>query len=331
MNPFPVSSSVLSSAHLATFVADNYGFSANTTCHLLKTGINHTYAIDNGSEKYIFRVYSFNWRTIEEINEEIRLLLHLKKQLHPISFPIADKHGDYIQQLAAPEGNRLAVLFSHAGGEKVLNFSNETHFDIGKIMAGFHKSTQNFTLQRINYTPDTLLIHSLELIRERLSHETEEIKYLESAQTVLMEALKNADTTQLRSGVVHLDIWFDNLNINKQGQVTLFDFNFCGNGWQAIDIAYYLMQLYFLEPEKEYESKKESFLEGYKSITSISEEEKRLLPVLGTCLYFYYLGVQCYRFENWSNTFINEVYLKRYIAVRVKKQFELVQQNRSLV
>lgn len=331
MNLFPVSSSVLSSVHLATFVATKYGFQTNTSCRLLKTGINHTYAIDNGTEKYVFRIYSFNWRTQQEINEEIRLLLHLKHNTHPVSFPIPDRSGNYIQQLAAPEGTRFAVLFSHAGGEKMLSFSENTHFNIGKIMAGIHKSTENFTLQRINYTPDILLIHSLRLIKQRLSHEADEIKYMESAQAVLMATLKNADTAQLRSGVIHLDIWFDNLNINKEGQVTLFDFDFCGNGWQAIDIAYYLMQLYFLEPEKEYALKKDSFLKGYESITPITQEEKRLLPALGTSLYFYYLGVQCYRFENWSNTFINEVYLKRYIALRVKKQFDLVQQNQSLV
>jgi len=36
-------------------------------------------------------------------------------------------------------------------------------------------------------------------------------------------------------------------------------------------------------------------------------------------VYFFYLGVQCQRFDNWSNVFINELYLKRFINLRVKR------------
>jgi Ser/Thr protein kinase RdoA (MazF antagonist) len=70
-----------------------------------------------------------------------------------------------------------------------------------------------------------------------------------------------------------------------------------------------------------YELKLAHFLKGYESITPIPEAEKQLLPVAGISLYFFYLGVQCQRFENWTNTFLNETYLKRYITVVVKKLY----------
>jgi hypothetical protein len=44
--------------------------------------------------------------------------------------------------------------------------------------------------------------------------------------------------------------------------------------------------------------------------------------MLGVSLYFFYLGIQCQRYENWSNSFLNEVYLKRFINLLVKRYFE---------
>ncbi|MBL4675229.1 MAG: phosphotransferase [Mucilaginibacter sp.] len=138
-----------------------------------------------------------------------------------------------------------------------------------------------------------------------------------------MDLWNAADTTKLRTGAVHMDIWFDNLNINIDGNVTLFDFDFCGNGWLCLDIAYYILQVYSTEKvEFERDEKLKSFFEGYESVTTINDEEKRLLPMLGVSMYYFYLGIQSQRFDNWSNVFLNETYLKRFITVLVRKYFD---------
>ncbi|MBI3232660.1 MAG: hypothetical protein HYZ42_01225 [Bacteroidetes bacterium] len=54
-------------------------------------------------------------------------------------------------------------------------------------------------------------------------------------------------------------------------------------------------------------------MEGYESICPVSDEEKRMIPMLGLSLYMFYLGVQCQRYDNWSNSFLSENYLKRFI------------------
>ena len=51
--------------------------------------------------------------------------------------------------------------------------------------------------------------------------------------------------------------------------------------------------------------------------------------MLGVCLYFFYLGIQSQRFENWSNSFFNEAYLKRFINVLVKSYFERYSMNKQ--
>jgi Ser/Thr protein kinase RdoA (MazF antagonist) len=147
MTPFPVISSNLSPIHLASFVQEKYGLSNATSCNLLKAGINHTYLIKDEEKRFIFRVYSLDWRTEIEILEEIRLLNLLKANKISISYPISDNTDNYIQSINAPEGERLAVMFSFAEGEKLLSFDEKNHFQIGVLMAQIHQITQNLQLE----------------------------------------------------------------------------------------------------------------------------------------------------------------------------------------
>jgi Ser/Thr protein kinase RdoA (MazF antagonist) len=323
MNQFPVISSTLSGLHLAILLQQNYGLGNDTTCRIIKAGVNHSYIVNDGDNKYVLRVYALNWRTETEIMEELKLLNLLKQHAISLSYPIADSTDNYIQKINAPEGTRYGVLFSFAEGDKLFNYSVDSHFAIGKLMGEIHKVTQNLTLDRTTYTPERLLVESFKEFKHFLPSDTEEMKFMASAQSFLLNELRNANTGMLRKGAVHLDIWFDNLNISKNGKITLFDFDFCGNGWLCLDIAYYILQVYSTEKdETERDLKVESFLKGYESVLEISEEEKRLIPVLGVSLYFFYLGVQCQRYDNWSNVFLNEAHLKRFIMLLVKKYYD---------
>jgi len=322
LESFPVINSTLSPTELGIFLRNKYSIGNDVSCSLLKTGINDSYLLSDDNVKYVFRVYNLNWRTEKEISEEIRLLNLLRENDIPVSCPLTDINGDYIQQFAAPEGKRYGVLFSFAKGEKLLNFSADIHFKVGEIMARMHQVTHNITLDRVNYTSEVILVNSFEQLKKFLSIETEEMAFMALAQKKLLGELEKLNSDEVRIGAVHLDIWFDNLSIDKN-DVTIFDFDFCGNGWLCYDIAYYVLQLHSTEKdESECMLKIDAFLDGYRTITRISEEEKRLLPLLGVSLYFFYLGIQCQRFDNWSNAFLNENYLKRFINLLVKKYYE---------
>jgi Ser/Thr protein kinase RdoA (MazF antagonist) len=82
------------------------------------------------------------------------------------------------------------------------------------------------------------------------------------------------------------------------------------------------MQLHKIEKdENEYQLKLKSFLDGYESITPISEEEKHAIPVMGVCVFIFFLGVQCHRYDNWSNVFLNEIHLKIFINLLIKRWY----------
>ncbi len=319
MNFFPVSNSTLSPVHIAHFLADHYDMGGTASASILKTGISDTYLVEGSRGKFIFRVYSLGWRTEKEITAELQLLHLLHDNDVPVSYPVADKNARYIQQLQAPEGVRYAVLFSFAKGEKLLQIPEHLHYKIGQIMARMHQLTLHLELDRIVYTPKVLLQDSMEQLKKFLPAATEEMAYMQALQGYLLQVFSQIGEVGLRKGVVHLDIWFDNLVIDSDS-VTIFDFDFCGNGMLLLDIAYYVLQLYSTEKDDtEFKRKYDQFFNGYESVTSISAAEKDLLPAAAVSLYFFYLGVQCSRYDNWSNNFLNEIYLKRFINLLIKK------------
>lgn len=323
MDHFPVTNSTLSAAHLAAFVKDHYAFEGQVDCRLIRAGVNDTYLIVCKDGRFVFRVYTLGWRSEAEILAEIGLLNRLKRAAIPVSYPITDRRDGYLQQLNAPEGLRFGVLFSYAQGEKVISSPEATHSRIGRLMADFHSCTLDQTIDRVAYTAETLLVRPLAQLAGYLPADTEEMGMMKSMQTVLLGVLSGADATDIRQGTVHLDLWFDNINVADDGTATIFDFDFCGNGWLCLDIAYYMMQLYFVEPDEEqYQRKLDAFLAEYESVQALCRTERDLLPALGVSLYFFYLGVQCELFESYSSVFLSETYLKRYIVARVRKYFD---------
>lgn len=312
---FQVINSTLSAKKINDFIQQKYNLSKKTECKLFRAAMNHLYIVTDGDKKFAFRVYTFNWRTKLEINEELKLLIHLNTNSTSVSFPIADNTSNLVQELNAPEGKRFGVLFSYAKGSKVPNFSQEASFIIGKALAKVHKSTENYTLNRINYNSKTLLVESLPRTKQFFQKDSEEITFLETLSDFLKIKFENLKEQNLRNGVVHLDVWFDNMHIDENNEVTFFDFDFCGNSWLCLDISYFLFQLFSTHlNENEYKIKADSFIKGYETEIEITKEERELLPYACLAIMVYYISIQCGRFDYWTNIFLNEHHLKRFVG-----------------
>lgn len=310
MTSFPVIASTLSEVALEKFIKEKYHLTKNLHCKLFRTGVNHTYFISDNEIQFVFRVYCYEWRTKIEIEEELKLLNLLKDNSLPISYPISDINGNFIQEINAPEGIRYAVLFLFAKGEKMRFMTNETCFAIGATIGKIHNVTADEKIDRVNYTSDALLNKPYDLLSSFFSEELREMKYIKQ----ISKQIKESNLFASQKGIVHLDIWYDNLSVNKDDQITIFDFDNCGNGYLILDIGYFCKQLFFIESDKnEYEMKVKSFLNGYKKERNLSDEELTLIPEAGASIFIFYLGVQAQRFD-WSNIFFTENYLKMFVG-----------------
>ena len=312
---FPAINSTLSPKALGKLIQRKYGLSDKTECSIFRLAMNHLYMVHDDGDKYVFRVYTHNWRTKSEIEEELRLLLHLKEEDRQVAFPIADQSNIFIQEIEAPEGTRFGVLFSYAKGTKTAKFSHHTSFLIGQALAKVHQSTENFGLLRISYDARNLLKNPVLRTKEFYSTNIGETEFLENLSAFLTLKMENTDRQKMRYGAVHLDVWFDNLHIDNEKEITFFDFDFCGNGYLCFDISYFLFQLFATNlNEEEYQEKADSFMKGYGTVTEISRPEQEFLPFACLAIMTYYISVQCDRFDYWTNIFLNEDHLKRMVG-----------------
>lgn len=321
MTTFPIIASTLSQTELGKFVTEKYQLKEYFDCKLFRTGVNHTYFMLSSCTKYVVRVYCHNWRSKVEIQQELELLNLLKNNNLSVSFPIPDKEGNLIQEINAPEGLRHVVLFTFAEGEKMRFMTNETCFAIGSMMAKIHNITATKKIDRVNYNSDVLLNQAYDHLNLFFSGDLNEMKYLKQITSKISKNFENSNLLEDQKEIVHLDIWYDNLSVNKENEITIFDFDNCGNGFLILDVAYFCKQLFFIESDKnEYEIKVESFLDGYRKERSLSEKELKLIPEAGASIFVFYLGVQAQRFD-WSNIFLTENYLKMFVG-RIKNWME---------
>lgn len=328
MTNFPVTASTLSATALSTLVKQQYNLTDDFKCSLFRTGINHTYFLKNKNTSYVLRVYFHNWRTKQEILEEVKLLELLKNNGLGVSYALTDKNSCVIQKIQAPEGERYAVLFSFAEGDKIRSIDHNTCFAIGRLMGKIHNVTMGKTIARINYTAETLVSKPYNFTTQYFDTNLPEMEYIKTQGKVVKKTFKNVTHKNIPKGIIHLDIWYDNMSITNNREITIFDFDFCGNGYLVLDVAYFCKQLFHIETDKEtYQLKVKEFLKGYQKQRALSKEEIEFIPIAANAIWLFYLGVQAQRFD-WSNIFLSENYLKMYLG-RLKNWNTYCSENKN--
>lgn len=150
--------------------------------------------------------------------------------------------------------------------------------------------------------------------RNHFPESNAEMQFINKQSEKISRTFDTIDFMKVQKGIIHLDIWYDNMSVTDKNKISIFDFDFCGNGILISDVAYFCKQLFHIESDKaEYELKKDQFLKGYQSIRTLSEQEINLIPEAAAAIWIFYLGIQSQRFD-WSNIFLTENYLKMYIG-----------------
>jgi len=324
MDIFPAQYSTLSAKALNDFISDRYGFT-DTTCRLLIHNVSDTYVIENQAAKYILKIYRDAHRKLEEIAGEVELLTILAERGAKVSYPVADLSSHKIQTFNAIEGTRHGVLFTFAQG-RVVNDMNDAQLAIlGQEMAAIHNITSDINLKynRISFNIDSTIISPLKTIKPAFSDLPDEYEYLTSTAKKVIEGLNRFDYNNFSYGYCQYDFLPKNFHFDEKNQITFFDFDFAGQGYLANDIMSFYMH-YFLEatygkiPRREAERAFAVFVENYRRVRPLHNDELEAIQSLGFGFWMFYLGFQYDNFDDWSNIFFGSKYLKDRTAL-VKK------------
>ena len=100
--------------------------------------------------------------------------------------------------------------------------------------------------------------------------------------------------------MIHGDVIRANALVADNGKVTVLDFDFCGFGWRAYDVASYLLTIRNTPQEPEFEK---AFLEGYEEIRPLAREEKKALPLLEAIRAIFSIGTPAMNIEHWGSQY----------------------------
>ena len=336
MKIFPAQYSTLSAIALREFLAERYAL-GQISCKLLIRNVSDTYILDGESGKYIFKVYRDAHRKLQEIQAEVELLNILFEGGAAVSYPIKDAKGMCIQGFNAAEGIRYGVMFSYAQGEVVYNLSDEQLDTLGREMAAVHNITAGLELShpRKEYNIATTLTEPLKTIKPAFKNLVAEYAYLNETALRIIEKLKSFDLSALSYGYCHYDFLPKNFHFSTDNHLTFFDFDFAGKGYLANDIASFYIH-YFLEVTFNKIARAEAdrcfgvFVRGYRKVRPLSDAEIKVIGYLGFAFWVFYLGFQYENFDDWSNIFFGDKFLKDRVSL-IKKWVEWFDENPKLV
>lgn len=293
---FPTLYSTLDPTALASYISQQYAID-NVECHFIVRGVGDTYLVNAGDIRYILRIYRPSHRTEGNIQAEADLLLALKSADVPVSYPLPDKDGRYIQSLPAAEGTRHALLFTYAAGGSVNILSDNQLSVLGRQMARFHNVSSNIKLSDPRWTFDleNTLYKPLALAKGYFRDNPASYEWLVQAAGKVKDNIAAIDTSAFSKGYCHFDFLPKNFHFDNNGNITFFDFDFFGKGWLINDIMTFRQHLLFdrflnrLSTEQMNDAY-DKFIAAYRSERALSDDELRVIPWLGLGFWVFYMG-----------------------------------------
>lgn len=267
-------------AEISRVVATEYDVGTPGRCRLIYAGHNDTYEVVAGDRRYAFRVQSEKWWKHGESDArfELDLLTHLHRSDVPVAYPIARRDGDLLGVIRAPDADRFYSLFSWAPGGTVddRDLTSEHTYLVGRTMAAIHKAADKFQTTHSRYRLDeqTLLDRSLNELAEQIAAAApDDVATIERYAADIRDRLRDFDPGPTGWGIVHGDVYWANLHFDEHRNITIFDFDLCGYGWRAYDLAYYYTRV----PA----GVRAGALEEYESVRPLADTERGMLTTFG--------------------------------------------------
>jgi Ser/Thr protein kinase RdoA (MazF antagonist) len=262
----------------ATELLNDYGIhDAKVSC--INFEFNATFSVETDSgTKYALRININSTRTVDNMKAEVEWVRHLNRtsELHTPT-PIATLDDQYIvSALHAESGQTFAgVMYSWLDGEELGDEPTmEQLHEVGRAIATLHQESTNFVLGPDSSLPifnDFFWGTEDHLFSTKSALSDKDRALIEQAYDLIMK-YTNEFYQNSPVHIIHADMHGWNLMWNE-GQLSVFDFDDCGYGVEAQDLA---VTLYYLDtPEQD-----EAILNGYKSVRPLPTFSQNAMKAL---------------------------------------------------
>jgi Ser/Thr protein kinase RdoA (MazF antagonist) len=316
---FPVTDSNLCASALIERVLSQYDLGSVGRCRLHQRGLNDTYKVECGEDHtYFLRIYCANWRSREEIETEIAILLHLAQHQVNVSIPVSRTDAQVLTPLDCAEGRRWGVLFTSAPGKEVdreASYTDELAAAYGEGAAAIHSAADSFKGRPLRPALDLaeLLERPLHLVTPAIAHRPEDVAYIGGLGDRLRRRIEG--TAGLKTGFCHGDLHGWNA-CQRDGSFTFYDFDCCGWGYRAYDLATFPWAFAIRETTAErIEAMGRAFLKGYVRRRELAAVDVDAVPVFVAIRQIWLIGLHVSLGDRFAWGWINDGYFDRQLKV----------------
>lgn len=252
---------------------------------------NSNYFLGTERGQYILTLYERRVSR-DDLPFFIGLMVHLAGAGISCPKPIADRAGRVLQELAG----RPAAIVTFLNGYAVRRVKAEHCEAVGRALAALHLGGAGFALMRRN----TLSLDGWSQIFADLNGEPEHLQPGMTEELAReIASLRARWPTGLPSGVIHADLFPDNVFFLGNEVSGLIDFYFACNDIFAYDIAI-CMNAWCFELDHAFNvTKARALLRGYGAVRPLARDEIEALPALARGAALRFLLTRVY---DWFNT-----------------------------
>ena len=234
---------------------------------------NSNFKIFCNNQPYILTI--FEKRVTEE---ELPFFINLKNFLNKNDFncpkAISDKNGKILKKIK----NKTAVIISFLEGKSVEKPNVKMCGEVGKMIANLHNLTSKFEDKR----PNSLDLKDWkEIYKKCINNEPEKFKEIMNLLKNEMDYLENNWPSNIPCGVIHADLFRDNIFFKNEKISGVIDFYFSCYYFYVYDIAIVINDWCFSENgEKFHNQNFLTILEEYQKLRKLSGIEKKSFNIL---------------------------------------------------
>ena len=285
-----------------SIINKSFNFEKIVSFHGIKKGIENTnYLLKSKNRKYILTIFEKRVSK-KEIPFFMELMDILNKSRISCPKPLKTYDQNYIIKLK----NKSACIVSFLKGKDKKLLRPTDCYTIGKSIARMHLITKKIKLVRKN---------SMGI--DKLNHLLNSIKYKPKRTSNLKVFLKNnlSDIRKnwpkkLPKGIIHGDLFVDNIFFKKNKLSGIIDFYFAANDYFMYEIAICINALCFDNKRRKFQinnKKIKNLIKGYESIKKISMKEKKSINILCRGAALRYLLTRLYDYSNTPKTALIKV------------------------
>ena len=263
----------------------------------IKQGIENTnYLLKSKNKKFILTIFEKRVSK-KEIPFFIKLMDKLNKSKINCPKPQKKKNGGYLINIK----NKTACIVSFLNGKDKKSLNLKNCHDIGKMIAEMHQSTKKINLYRKNSMSVKYLNPLMKSIRFKSKEFTNEEKFLKTN----FKYIKKKWPKNLPNGVIHGDLFIDNIFFKNKRLSGIIDFYFAANDYFMYEIAICINALCFDKRKSKFSINKKkikNLINGYEKIRKITVKEKESLNILCRGAAIRYFMTRLYDYSNTPKT-----------------------------